>query len=234
MVGAKHGDQAQKSGAAGLRRPPILTGAIAFVRPSDPISAATAQKRRRPQRRLEPARGDAGGKTAQRLVLFHADHRIIVAGHADVGDETRAAGQDAMIGARHMGMGADDQACLAVDEMAERPFLARRFGVDVDKRGVEALSERTEAELALDDRERIIERVHEDAAEDIHDQEPRALRALDHRGAAARRAGGIVGRPDQARLALDEDQRLALVEGVIAERHRIDADGAEILEDRLR
>ena len=37
----------------------------------------------------------------------------------------------------------------------------------------------------------------------------------------------------EARLALDEDERFALVEGVIAERHRIDADGAEFLEDRF-
>ncbi len=74
----------------------------------------------------------------------------------------------------------------------------------------------------------------EDAAEDIDDQEPRAFRALDHRGAAARRAGGIVGRPGRgAGLALDEHERFALVEGVIAERHRIDADGAEFLEDRF-
>ena len=42
--------------------------------------------------------------------------------------------------------------------------------------------------------------------------------------------GGEIDRPDQARLALDEHERLALIEGVIAERHRIDADGEEILE----
>ena len=111
------------------------------------------------------------------------------------------------------------------------PFSLDRFGVDVDDRGVAPLAERAEAELALDDGERIVERVHEDAAEDIDDQEPRALRALDHRGAPSRRAGGVIGRPDQARLALDEHERLALVEGVIAERHRIDADGAEFLEN---
>ena len=59
------------------------------------------------------------------------------------------------------------------------------------------------------------------------------VRVLDHRRAASRRAGGIIGRADQARLALDEHQRLALIEGVIAERHRVDADGEELLEDRL-
>ena len=87
------------------------------------------------------------------------------------------------------------------------------------------------SELALDDGERIVERVHEDAPEDIDDQEPRALRAFDHRGAPARRASGVIGWPDQAGLALDKHKRLALVEGVIAERHRIDADGAEFLKN---
>src|SRR5262249_45725596 len=36
--------QGQKSGSAGSRRPPIRTGAMALVRPSGPISAATAHK----------------------------------------------------------------------------------------------------------------------------------------------------------------------------------------------
>jgi hypothetical protein len=36
---------------------------------------------------------------------------------------------------------------------------------------------------------------------------------------------GIVGGADEAGLALDEDQRLALVEGVIAERDRVGAGG---------
>ena len=56
---------------------------------------------------------------------------------------------------------------------------------------------------------------------------------LDDRRAAPRRAGGIIGGPDEARLPLDEDERFALVEGVIAERHRVDADGEEFLEDRF-
>ena len=90
------------------------------------------------------------------------------------------------------------------------------------------------AELALDGGERIVERVHENAAHDIDDQEPRAFRALDDRGAPAGRARREIDRPDQARLALDEHERLALIEGVIAERHRVDADGEEFLENRLR
>ena len=141
--------------------------------------------------------------------------------------------QDAMIGAGRMGMGADDQARLAVDEMAERPFLARRFGVEVDDRGVARLAERASAKLALDGGERIVERVHEDAAHHVDDEEPRARPALDQRRAPSRRARGEIDRADQARLALDEHERLALIEGVIAERHRVDAGGEEVLENRF-
>ena len=37
----------------------------------------------------------------------------------------------------------------------------------------------------------------------------------------------------EPRLALDEHQRLALVEGVVAERHGVDPGGEEFLEDRF-
>ena len=51
---------------------------------------------------------------------------------------------------------------------------------------------------------------------------------LDHGRAAARRAGGIVDRADELRRPLDEDQRLLLVPGVIAERDRIGAGVEQI------
>ena len=138
-----------------------------------------------------------------------------------------------MIGARHMGVGADDETRLAVGEMGERPFLARGLGVEVDHRGVARFAQWAGAELALDGGERIVERIHEDAPHHIDDEEPRATLALDHRRATARGACGKIDRADQARLAFDEHERLALVEGVVAERHRVDADGEEVFENRL-
>ena len=44
---------------------------------------------------------------------------------------------------------------------------------------------------------------------------------------------GIVDRPQQPRLALDEHQRLLLVEGVVAERHHVGAGIEQLLEDGL-
>ena len=142
---SEHRDQVQKSGSAGLRRPPILTGAMAFVRPSAPISAAMAHSVAGPNAGSKRPEGILLVNRRKRLFLVHADHRIVVAGHADVGDEAGSSGQDAVIGARRMGVRANHEARLAVDEMTERPFFARRFGVEVDDRGVAGLAERTEA-----------------------------------------------------------------------------------------
>ena len=87
--------------------------------------------------------------------------------------------------------------------------------------------------LALDRGERIVERIHEDAAHGVDDEHARAVLGLDHGGAAARRAGRIVDRPDQPRRALDEDQRLLLVPGMIAERDGVGAGVDQLAIDRL-
>ena len=67
----------------------------------------------------------------------------------------------------------------------------------------------------------------------VDHQHPRAGRGLEDVGAAPGRAGGIIGGADQPRLALDEHQRLALIEGVVAERDRVGAGGEELVADRL-
>ena len=53
------------------------------------------------------------------------------------------------------------------------------------------------------------------------------------RRAAAGRALGVVRGTDEPGLTRDEDQRLALVESVVAERDRVGAGGQKILADRL-
>ena len=158
---------------------------------------------------------------------------IEIAGHADIGDEGGAPGQDAVVGGRHMGVGADDEAGAAVAEMAHGLLLAGRLAMHVDDDGVGAVAQRTGGELAVDRGEGIVERVHEDAAHGVDHQRALAVLGVDQRGAAAGRAGGIVGRADQARRALDEDQRLALVPGVVAERDGVGAGVDQLVVDRL-
>ena len=88
-------------------------------------------------------------------------------------------GEDARVGGRHMGVGADDEADAAVDEMAERLFLAGRLGVEIDDRRVAADPERAGGELLLDALERVVERVHEHPAHHVDDEHPRAVRGLE-------------------------------------------------------
>ena len=107
--------------------------------------------------------------------------------------------------------------------MAERLLLARRLGVEIDHDGVGALAQRAGVQLAVDRRERIVERVHEQPAHDVDDEDARAGAGLEQGRAAPGRAGRIVGRAHEPRLALDEDERLALVEGVVAERDGVGA-----------
>ena len=90
------------------------------------------------------------------------------------------------------------------------------------------------ASSLLDRSERIVERIHEDAAHGIDDQHARAVSAFDHRGTAARRAGGKIDRAQQPRCAFDEDQGFLLIPGMIAAGDGVDAGIDEFLIDRLR
>ena len=65
------------------------------------------------------------------------------------------------------------------------------------------------------------------------DQNTRAAFRLAQGRAAARRAGRIIDRPDQARRALDENQRLLLVPGMIAERDGVGAGFEQFVIDRF-
>jgi hypothetical protein len=106
--------------------------------------------------------------------------------------------------------------------------------VEIDDDGVRDFAERTGGKFAFHRREGIVERIHEDAAHRVDDENPLALRVLEEPRAASGGACGEVHRPDEPRLALDMDERLALVPGVIAERHHIDARIEEIVADRRR
>ena len=131
------GSPTQNPGSAGSSRPPIRTGAILSASPvASSVSTATPLKVATPPRRLETARGNAGRETAQRLFLLHADDRIVIAGHAGVGHVGGAAGENLMIGGRHMGMGADDEAGAAVAEEADALLFAGRLAMEVDHDGV--------------------------------------------------------------------------------------------------
>src|ERR1700722_7981503 len=89
------------------------------------------------------------------------------------------------------------------------------------------------AHFSLYGGERIVERVHKDAAHHVDDEQPLSILVFDHPSAPPRRAEGKIDRTDQTRLAFNKNERFALIEGVVAERHRIDAAVEEFLENRF-
>ena len=61
--------------------------------------------------------------------------------------------------------------------------------MEVDDHRVGLLAERAGGELAVDRGEGIVERIHEDAAHDVDDEDARAVPGEEDAGAAAGRAG---------------------------------------------
>ena len=90
---------------------------------------------------------------------------FVIAGHAGIGHVGGAAGQDLVIGGRHMGVGADHEAGAAVAEEADALLLAGRLAVEIHHDGIRRLAQRTGFEFAVERGEGIVERRHEDAAD---------------------------------------------------------------------
>ena len=138
-----------------------------------------------------------------------------------------------MIGGRHMRVGADHQAGATVAEKSHALLLAGRLAVEIHDDGVAGLAQRAGVELARHRGKRIVQRIHEHPTHRIDDQRALAVLGIDQRRAAPRRVPRKIQRPDQPRRAFDEHQRLLLIPGVVAERHRVGAGVEEIVVDRL-
>ena len=79
------------------------------------------------------ARRSMHQEAVQHLVDPEADDRLVGPGHADVAEEGGALRQHALVGGRHVGVGADHRADPAVEIEAQRLLLAGRLGVEVDE-----------------------------------------------------------------------------------------------------
>ena len=117
--------------------------------------------------------------------------------------------------------------------MPHRLLLRRRLGVEVDQDGVGAGLQPARLDLPLDRAERIVEIGHEHAPLRVDHEHVGAGLRLEQASALAGRALRKIERPEQPVVALDEHQRLALVEHVIARRHHVGAGVEQLGEDRL-
>ena len=129
-----------------------------------------------------------------------------------------------MVGGRHMGVGAHDDARAPVEEMSHRLLLARRLGVEIHDDSVGLFVQRAGFDQIARRGEGIVEiGGHEDPAHDIGDENTRAVARLVKARTAPRRALRIVERPQEGRLVGGEMQGFALIPDVIARRHHIGA-----------
>src|SRR3984885_2895442 len=128
-----------------------------------------------------------------------------------------------MVRGRHMGMGADHETGATIAEKADALFFAGGLAVEIDHDGIRRGAQRTGFEFAVEDRERIVERRHENATDSVDNQRALAALGVDQRRATAWRPPRKIRRANQPWRALDEHQRLALIPGMIAERDRVGA-----------
>ena len=95
----------------------------------------------------------------------------------------------------------------------------------VDDHGVGDLTQRTGVELMVDSAERVVEGVHEDAAEQVDHQDAPPALGFEQLSTPAGYRGEmrIVERPDHPRLTLDIGQGLLLVPGMVAQGEAVRA-----------
>ncbi len=128
-------------------------------------------------------------------------------------------------------MCADNQRGPAVCKMTHGVFLAGGFSVHVDHGCIASHAQRAGFQFAIGCGKRIVHRVHEYPAHQVHHQDARAVPAFKQIGAASGCAMGIICGPDQAWLALNEDECFLLVPGMIAQGHAICAGLEEFVAD---
>ncbi len=81
-----------------------------------------------------------------------------------------------MVSRRLMRMGADHQRSAAIDKMAKTHFLRSCLGVKIENHGIGLFAQWTGLQDFFAALKRIIKfRMHENAAHDIGDQNPRAI-----------------------------------------------------------
>jgi len=120
-----------------------------------------------------------------------------------------------------VGVGADNKADPPIDERAQGLLFAGRLGMEIDDDGIGRVPQGAGNQLLLDSPERAVHLRHVDPAQRVHDKYLCPIARFIKPRAPARRSRRKIDRPDQPVLALDIDERFLLVEGVVAERHRI-------------
>ena len=208
------------------------TRRIAVARPvSGSTSTIVPQSRTSPVATSNSV-GMPGERGFQHAVDAAADDALERAGHADVALKRGAAGEDALVGRRHVRVRAEHRRDAAVEIAAHELHFAGGFGVEIDEPDAHVAGHL--AEHAVGGMPGAVDRLHEQLAEQARDADAFAVAGRDDRPIAADRFGRQVGRLDDVRLAFEDGVDLAAAIDVIAERDGVDPGADQLAVDRRR
>ena len=147
------------------------------------------------------------------------------AGHAQVADIARAAGQNLAVGCGHMGVGAPEGGDLAVQIVAHGQLFTGGLGVEIHQGEegavpVQQPGSRGEGVVRVE--------VHAAAANQIQHADLDVPAGIDP-PAPARHAASIVGGPQQIGVLLHPARQLQLAEGVVAQGDHVRPRLVELL-----
>src|SRR5436190_1446565 len=78
------------------------------------------------------AHGHVAKKPADDQLFLDADHAVVRAGHADIGDVGRATRKDTLVGGGDMRVSAENSSNAAIEIPAERVLLRCSFGMNIE------------------------------------------------------------------------------------------------------
>jgi len=196
------------------------------------VEAGALVARGRLKARRHPAQ-----KALNDQLFFHPDHTVVRPSHADIGDVSRAFGQDGFIGRGNMRVRAHNGSGAPVEVPAKGNFLRRSLGVKINKDNLRLDLLQQPIGITIG----IVSRSHKHASLKIDDRIGNAI-LLPLVNAPPRQARRKISRPQQPsrrtmRVAvrhLKVFNNLALVPDVIAGSHHIDAQIEKLFRQRGR
>lgn len=168
----------------------------------------------------------------QHSFFFHANHGIVGAGHADVGDKSSASRKDVRIGGCHVSVRPKHGGNLSVQIPAHGLFFRRGLSMHVNDDDLYLRGNL--GELFVGFAKGIIERSHEGAALQIEHSVANAIFGEADEQPAARQTIGEIGRPQEPRLVREKFDNLPAIPDVIAAGDHLDARREQVLHDARR
>ena len=160
-------------------------------------------------------------------VFVDADDAIVRTRHAAIRLIGGAAGQDARIGGRDMGVSADHGRNASIEMPAHGDFFARQLGVKIDETYLDFGTQLGKESVGF--AKRAIDGCHVGAPLQIDNRAVDSVSRLDDNDAGTRQLRRVIGWTQQARLAREVVINFALVPDMIAAGEHVDAEAEQIV-----